>query len=84
MTIYFGGTDCPACGATIATGHPCPYCECDALRASNARLREALEYYANPKNYNGFGLPVIPHEGHPGCKVPDNGRTARKALEGKP
>ena len=50
-----------------------------ALRERD-RLWKALEFYADPMNYDQFGVPRIPHEGHTGCKVPDSGRTARLAL----
>ena len=43
--------------------------ENDALRAENARLREALEYYAN-QDYNAQGLG-------------DDGVVARAALAGR-
>lgn len=44
------------------------------------RIKKALAFYANPKSYDDFGVPKIPHEGHPGCKVPDLGRTAKRSI----
>ena len=42
--LYFGGTDCPICGATIPQGEPCQICALRAqLAASQAREREAVE-----------------------------------------
>ena len=41
------------------------------LEAENARYREALEFYANEKDYHGYD-PVI---------ISDNGDCAREALK---
>ena len=38
--IYFGGTDCPVCGATIPEGEPCRIC---ALRAQLAERDREIE-----------------------------------------
>lgn len=88
-------TTCPSCGeGPSKTGFPrmdedgcCACCgaDCSILGTVEA-LKEmegwdtALEFYANSTNYDEFGVPRIPHEGHPGCKVPDMGRTAKLAL----
>ena len=88
-------TECPSCGeGPSKTGFPrmdedgcCACCgaDCSILGTVEAlREREgwdtALAFYANSTNYDEFGVPRIPHEGHPGCKVPDMGRTAKIAL----
>ena len=44
----------------------------EELKAENARYREALEFYANEKDYHGYD-PVI---------ISDNGDCAREALKG--
>lgn len=88
-------TECPSCGeGPSKTGFPrmdedgcCACCGADcsilgtveALKGKEG-LDTALEFYANPTNYDEFGVPRIPHEGHPGCKVPDMGRIAKLAL----
>ena len=51
------------------------------LRAQVAALTVALEFYANTDSYNEFGTPVIKHEGHRSCNVPDMGKAARAALK---
>lgn len=45
--------------------------------AALSRIKAALEFYADPKTYDDFGIPKIPHVGHTGCMVPDSGHTAR-------
>ena len=77
----------------------CPFCEDEngqeiirlrydlaAALEREARLREALEYYANPKSYDEYGIPKIKHDEHRiggrPCMVPDSGWTALQALAG--
>ncbi len=45
--------------------------EINELKAENARYREALEFYADEKNYHGYD-PII---------ISDNGDSAREALK---
>jgi hypothetical protein len=52
----------------------------DMILRERDELWKALAFYADRKNYDQFGVPRIKHEGHPGCKVPDMGRTARIVL----
>lgn len=46
-------------------------------------LEEALEFYAHRPNYDIYGIPRLPHKGHKGCTIPDQGFTARAALAPK-
>lgn len=52
------------------------------LRDRIDKLEAALQFYANHKNYDEYGIPRIPA---PGCTCgrthPDMGTTAKKALD---
>jgi len=73
--VWFDGGDDPSGmvenGWTYAGPVPTP-AEADTLRAENARLREALLYYAQDYDYERF------------CSQWDSGAKARAALEAKP
>lgn len=51
-----------------------------AEQQAHAETIAALEFYADARSYDEFGVPIIKHKGHRSCKVPDMGRTAQAAL----
>ena len=53
--------------------------EVSRLNAENARLRKALNWYANPKSWKAQGHPQIDADTKP--ILDDHGRRARKALK---
>ena len=66
----YGCTDCLNTG--YAEGNP--FDQIKALEAENKRLRDALEFYANPEVYK-------PHPHGPAFDRPDKSYAARAALE---
>ena len=99
-------THCPKCGEKLDSGFSCKHgctragllyteerIELAELRAENKRLREALEFYANPENYHAMAFLYDPpcggfaedfsDAGHEDYDRPMPGKTAREALGGK-
>ena len=61
--------------------HPCGTCRIEALEADNARLREALQFYARENSWKSCGM-YMSGRPNPSSAEIDGGNKARAALKG--